>query len=51
MGFDFTYSEDQLALQRTLRKFVENEMVPVEDTMTKRKSFLGYSPQDAGPGT
>ena len=29
MGFDFTYSEDQLALQRTLRKFVENEMVPV----------------------
>ena len=29
MGFDFTYN-DQLALQRTLRRVVENEMVPVK---------------------
>jgi len=29
MGFDFTYNEDQIALQKTIRKFVENEMVPL----------------------
>ncbi|MGI6421205.1 MAG: acyl-CoA dehydrogenase family protein [Syntrophomonadaceae bacterium] len=39
MGFGFTYNEDQLALQRTVRKFVENEIVPVRHDYDESEEF------------
>jgi alkylation response protein AidB-like acyl-CoA dehydrogenase len=37
LGFD--YSEDQLALQRTVRKFTENEIVPVRHDYDESEEF------------
>ncbi|HCF49171.1 MAG TPA: acyl-CoA dehydrogenase [Syntrophomonas sp.] len=39
MGFGFTYNEDQLALQRTVRKFAENEIVPVRHDYDESEEF------------
>jgi acyl-CoA dehydrogenase len=39
MAFGFTYDEDQLALQRTVRKFVENEIVPVRAAYDESEEF------------
>jgi alkylation response protein AidB-like acyl-CoA dehydrogenase len=39
MTFGFTYNEDQLALQRTVRKFVENEIVPVRAAYDESEEF------------
>ena len=39
MAFGFTYNEDQLALQRTVRKFVENEIVPVRAAYDESEEF------------
>jgi len=39
MGFGFTYNEDQLALQRTVRKFAENEIVPVRAAYDESEEF------------
>ncbi|MGI6421220.1 MAG: acyl-CoA dehydrogenase family protein [Syntrophomonadaceae bacterium] len=39
MSFGFTYNEDQLALQRTVRKFVENEIVPVRHDYDESEEF------------
>ncbi|MBC7076143.1 MAG: acyl-CoA dehydrogenase family protein [Syntrophomonadaceae bacterium] len=39
MGFGFTYNEDQLALQKTVRKFAENEIVPVRHDYDESEEF------------
>jgi len=39
MGFDFSLTEDQIALQKTLRKFVENEIVPVRAQYDEAEEF------------
>ena len=39
MSFGFTYNEDQLALQRTVRKFAENEIVPVRHDYDESEEF------------
>jgi alkylation response protein AidB-like acyl-CoA dehydrogenase len=39
VAFGFTYNEDQLALQRTVRKFVENEIVPVRAAYDESEEF------------
>lgn len=39
MAFGFTYTEDQLALQRTVRKFVENEIIPVRAHYDETEEF------------
>jgi acyl-CoA dehydrogenase len=39
LSFGFTYNEDQLALQRTVRKFVENEIVPVRHDYDESEEF------------
>ncbi|WP_061214369.1 acyl-CoA dehydrogenase family protein [Syntrophomonas wolfei] len=39
MAFGFTYNEDQIALQKTVRKFVENEIVPVRASYDESEEF------------
>lgn len=39
MSFGFTYNEDQLSLQRTVRKFVQNEIVPVRRHYDESEEF------------
>lgn len=39
MGFDFTLSEDQIAMQKMVRKFVENEIVPVRAQYDESEEF------------
>jgi len=39
MSFGFTYSEDLLALQRTVRKFAEKEIVPVRHDYDESEEF------------
>jgi len=39
MSLGFTYNEDQLALQRTVRKFAENEIVPVRHDYDESEEF------------
>lgn len=39
MSFGFTYNEDQLALQRTVRKFVQNELIPVRHDYDESEEF------------
>ncbi|MEN6390011.1 MAG: acyl-CoA dehydrogenase family protein [Syntrophomonas sp.] len=39
MGFGFTYNEDQLSLQRTVKKFTENEIVPVRHDYDESEEF------------
>jgi len=39
MAFGFTYNEDQLALQKTVRKFVDNEIVPVRAAYDESEEF------------
>jgi len=39
MGFGFTYNEDQLALQSTVRKFVQNELIPVRHDYDESEEF------------
>lgn len=39
MALGFDYNEDQLALQRTVRKFTENEIVPVRQYYDETEEF------------
>lgn len=39
MSFDFTYNEDQIAMQKMVRKFVENEIVPVRAQYDESEEF------------
>ena len=39
MGFDFTYTEDQLPYKETIRKFVENEIVPLRKQYDESEKF------------
>ncbi|MCR4399608.1 MAG: acyl-CoA dehydrogenase family protein [Syntrophomonadaceae bacterium] len=39
MGFGFTYDEDQLSLQRTVRKFTDNEIIPVRQHYDETEQF------------
>lgn len=39
MGLHFNYDEDQLALQKVVRKFVENELVPVRAAYDESEEF------------
>ncbi|MGB4508496.1 MAG: acyl-CoA dehydrogenase family protein, partial [Syntrophomonadaceae bacterium] len=39
MGFDFSFTEDQLALQKMIRKFVDNEIVPVRAHYDETEEF------------
>ncbi|MGB9846811.1 MAG: acyl-CoA dehydrogenase family protein, partial [Desulfotomaculales bacterium] len=39
MAFGFTYTEEQLALQRTIRRFVENEIIPVRQHYDETEEF------------
>jgi acyl-CoA dehydrogenase len=39
MGFDFSLTEDQLALQKMIRKFVDNEIVPVRAHYDETEEF------------
>lgn len=39
MAFDFSFTEDQLATQRMIRKFVENEIVPVRAHYDETEEF------------
>ncbi|GAB6181912.1 acyl-CoA dehydrogenase family protein [Desulfotomaculum defluvii] len=39
MSFGFTYEEDQMELQKTVRKFTENEIVPVRQHYDESEEF------------
>lgn len=39
MGFDFTYTDDQIALRNMLHKFVENEIIPVRSQYDESEEF------------
>lgn len=39
MGFEFSFTEDQMALQRMIRKFVDNEIVPVRAYYDESEEF------------
>lgn len=39
MGFDFTFNEDQIAMQKMVRKFVENEIIPVRAQYDESEEF------------
>lgn len=39
MSFDFSLTEDQIALQRMIRKFVDNEIVPVRAEYDESEEF------------
>lgn len=39
MGFQFSYDEDQIALQQVVKKFVENEIIPVRAGYDESEEF------------